>query len=505
MTILKLGGGDRAMQLLQIFCDALAACVLFLIVALVLPRTIAVIAAVLTALAPQFTWNSVVLLPDTLAILPILLAVYCLTIAAKRDSLLAALAFGSLIGISCWLRPNALLLVPFSCLCVPILFRHGRRVRFAAAILLGGFLVVAPLTIRNAFVFGHFVPVSLGAGQTILEGIGDYDPERRFGIPNTDIEIIREEARTSGRPEYAQTLFGPDGVSRERLRLARAFGVIRAHPLWFAGVMVRRALSMLRLERTPAISPHPAMVQPLTEIEMRGALKTITPAELVSVATGASKRMVGTQLLELAGDDSKYGAQLESAPVRVRAQTEYVFTVPIRMKEGRLLIAVTDSGGKRVSDDRFADTLQGLSEEEQPTKNYYLPFVALAESDVKVGISNGGSRPTAEIGTIAMFELGPASHTWTRFPRAIIRTLQRFFITALILPLTIVGLAVFVHARCWRALVLLLLVPAYYLVIQSAVHTEYRYVLALHYFLFVFAATAVWFVTNQVKRAWPKR
>ena len=41
-----------------------------------------------------------------------------------------------------------------------------------------------------------------------------------------------------------------------------------------------------------------------------------------------------------------------------------------------------------------------------------------------------------------------------------------------------------------RALVVLLAVPAYYLCVQSALSTEYRYILAIHYFLFMMSATA---------------
>jgi hypothetical protein len=500
MIIFKLGGGDRAMQLLQIVCDSIAACVLFLIVAELLPRSIATIAAVFAALAPQFAWNSVILLPDTLAILPVLLAVYCLIIAAKHRRLALAVATGCLIGISCWLRSNALFLAPFACLFVPFLLPRGSRLRFVGAMLLGSLLIVGPLTIRNALVFRHFVPVSLGAGQTMLEGIGDYDPQRRFGIPNTDIEIMSEEARTSGNPEYAQTLFGPDGVSRERSRLTRAFNVIRSHPFWFLGVMVRRAVSMLRLERVPVISSNPAVFQPLTELEMRSAFKTIPPAELTSVAPGIRTQSLGMDRIELSGDDSKYGVLVESAFVRVRAQTEYAFTVPIRMNQGRFLLEVTDTSGDAVYGDRFADPLAGLPVEEQPAKTQYLPFVAISEDDVKIRIRNGAARGIGEIGTIALFELGPASHTWMRFPRAILGAVQRLFLTAVMLPLTIIGLGVLVYDRCWRVLAVLILVPAYYFVVQSALHTEYRYVLALHDFLFVLAATAVWFVWTDVRR-----
>ena len=46
-------------------------------------------------------------------------------------------------------------------------------------------------------------------------------------------------------------------------------------------------------------------------------------------------------------------------------------------------------------------------------------------------------------------------------------------------------------AASWRRSVFLLMVPFYYLLFQSTMHTEFRYALPIHYFLFVFAAT-VW-------------
>jgi hypothetical protein len=257
--------------------------------------------------------------------------------------LLKALGAGALVGLSCWLRANALLLAPFLAFAaVPLLFAKGERVRPALALVAGALLAVAPLTLRNAFVFGHFIPVSLGAGQTLIEGIGDYDPAGRFGLPATDVELQRQEAEMYGRPEYATSLFGPDAIERDRARRARAFGVIRTHPLWFAGVMTRRASSMLRLERTP-----------------------------------------------------------------------------------------------------LASTL-------------------------------------------------PVSDGWPRGARLAVRAAQKLFITAVFLPLQLFGLAALVRARRWRVLAALLAVPLYYICVQSALHTEYRYVLAVQYFLLLPAALTLW-------------
>jgi 4-amino-4-deoxy-L-arabinose transferase-like glycosyltransferase len=354
------GESDTAAQIFQMVCDSLAAAIVFLIAAELLPFGVGVIAGMLVALSPQFCWNSVLLLPDTLAVLPVLLAVYLLLRADKGHAILKALAAGALVGVSCWLRANALLLAPFMLLLVPFLFARGARLLLAVALLGGAVLAVAPLTVRNAVVFDRFIPVSLGAGQTLVEGIADYDSERRFGLPDTDMELIRMEAEEHGRPEYASSLFSPDGIERDRARTARALAVIREHPFWFACVMLRRAASMLRLERTPLAS-------------------------------------------------------------------------------------------------------------------------------------------TAEV-----------SEGWTRGPRLVVRAAQKLFITAVFLPLYLLGLFIIarerrtfvVRERRMRALAALLIVPLYYLCVQAALHTEYRYVLAVHYSLFVVAAAALYHIGLAVWQKW---
>jgi 4-amino-4-deoxy-L-arabinose transferase-like glycosyltransferase len=352
--VFNLGGSDRAMQLIQIVCDVVSVFVLFLIAGELLPKNVAILSAMLAALAPQFTWNSAILLPDTLSILPILFSIYFLVLALKRKQFALAVVSGAFLGVSCWFRPNALLLAPIVSLIVFFIWPREIRKRHTVALLCGALLIIAPLTIRNAIVFHHFVPLSLGAGQTVLEGIADYDREGRFGIPVTDIEIMREEAAAAGRPDYADTLFGPDGVARERQRLSRAFGVICAHPLWFAGVMVQRGVSMLRLERAPVISPF--------------------------------------------GPDGESGS-------------------------------------------------------------------------------------------------------WLRIPRTILSVVQRLFITAIAFPLALLGIVGLIRMRAWGTIALLLIVPAYYLVFQSAIHTEYRYILVIYHFFFVLVATGVSFALTAGKSA----
>ncbi|MCM3873464.1 MAG: glycosyltransferase family 39 protein [Pyrinomonadaceae bacterium] len=344
------GETDFATQLFQMICDSLAAVMIFLIAIELLPLGIGLIAGFMAALAPQFSWNSILLLPDTLAALPVLIAIYLITRSRWRPRWSTILVAGGLIGLSCWFRANALLLAPFLALLMPIIFPRGLRLKMGLALIGGAILTVAPLTIRNAVVFGHFIPVSLGAGQTLLEGIADYDETGSLGLADTDMGLMKQEAEIHNRPDYALTLFGPDAIERDRERLVRGFGFIRAHPIWFISVMIRRAGSMWRLERAPLIS-------------------------------------------------SAYA----SGPVT----------------------------------------------------------------------------------TLAAFVVGG---------------IQRLFITAVVLPLVVAGLILLTLRKQGRVLAILLAVPVYYFCVQSALHTEYRYVLTIHYFLFAIAAVATHGIVRLIRR-----
>src|SRR5258706_2592243 len=295
-------------------CDALTAVMIFLIVGELLPVSAATIAGMMGEFSPQFGWNSLLLLPDSVAVFSILLAIFCLARGTKNPRLWQFMAAGGLVGVSCWLRANAMLLTFFLAAAVLLLVKGERRWRYALALVFGTLLIVLPLTIRNAIVFHRFIPLSLGAGQTLLEGIADYDPQERFGIPNTDVGIMKQEAAQSQRPDYYPGLFNPDGVERERARLARGFGLIRSHPLWFAGVMARRAGSMLRLERSRLISIEPPVSHSLGDISKLQPAWIATPAELSFPGTGLSSqakvfRELSTDTLTLIGDESKYGDQ----------------------------------------------------------------------------------------------------------------------------------------------------------------------------------------------------
>jgi dolichyl-phosphate-mannose-protein mannosyltransferase len=504
------GESSTAIQFVQIICDALAAVMIFLIAGELLPVNAATLAGMLAAFSPQFAWNSVLLLPDSLAVLPILLAIYCLARSTKNPRFWNFIVAGALVGLSCWLRANAMLLTFFVAGAVLLLVKGEGRWRYALAVVFGTLLIVLPLTIRNAIVFHRFIPLSLGAGQTLLEGISDYDRQGKFGIPNTDIGIMKQEAEQTGRPDYYGTLFNPDGVERERARLSRGLGVVRSHPLWFAGVMARRATSMLRLERSRMVSTEPPVSHSLARENLQ-PVWTETANELFDSDTSRAPQRVSfaqlDQRIQLVGDDSKYGEQLFSDRIAAKKDRDYVFSVPVKMISGRMRISVITNSGK-TSTSTIVEAIQQTMPEAQPVNLIQLAFVSSSDDGVHLSFANEASipaNPIAQIGDINLFDLGPARFLWTRYPRFLVHGIQKIFLTAVMLPLAIIGLGLLIFKKDSRALIILGLVPVYFFCVQSIVHTEYRYVLAVDYFLFALVGVAVGWSAGILVRLSAKR
>ena len=501
------GDSDSAIEFVQISCDAVAAIMVFLIALELLTPAVALIAALLAALSPQFAYYSVLLLPDSLSVLPVLLALYLIVRARRHPGLLNFATAGALVGLSCWLRANALLLAPFLAAVTPLVIERGKRLRSSAAIMFGAMLLIAPVTIKNAIVFHHFIPLSLGAGQTLLEGIAEYDGEGRFNIPKTDLGIMRQEAEWNHRPEYVPMLFSPDGIKRDRMRIARGLGVIGTHPVWFLGVMSKRATSSVRLDPVPVVSPDAPVSHVYESTSEMQPIWASAPAELIAAGSIASQQasaelLENGQRLRLVADGTKYGSQIVSISIAVKKYTDYVFRLPLKLEEGRALIKITNEDQSNVLASRGIDLVEGVPPQEQPLVQTSIPLVSANNSAVHFVFANNASapvRPVAQLGRVEMLELGPSSNKRMRYLRMPIGVLQRFFLTACVLPLAIIGIVLLIRARYTYALVMLLVVPVYYLLVQSALHTERRYVLIIQYFFLVLAAITLWWFFGLLK------
>jgi hypothetical protein len=456
-----------------------------------------------------------------------------------------------MIGLTCWLRANGLALAPFIGLLVFLLFERRRRLRYAVALLLAAGVVIAPITIRNLLVFHRFIPISIGTGVILAEGIGDYDPEGELGMPRSDMEARLKDVEWNGQPDYGNSLWFPDGIDRDRVRWNRAAAVIRSRPAWFLGVMLHRAGFMLRTNDSQAhefpfntanvpvvaaergfahaISPSadrqplwmnlPVVValnnavisQSLAVGDQAQPVWSILPTELQAQGTmlsaeGSVALAANGQALEISGDRSAYGEQFASAPIDVEKHTDYVLVLPARLAHGDMAIKVTSAdrriglasvGLSAAQNEAAIDADDSATATPSPVSMtaFQLPFATGNRTQIRFVISNNSASaaaPVAEVGQAALFRMGATPATWTRLPRGVVRGIQRnLFTTNHVLPLVIIGLALLLLARQWRVVLIVLAVPLYYLSAHSLFHTEYRYILGIHYFLFLLAGVTL--------------
>lgn len=512
------GESDTSMRLFQVICDAGAAVLLFFLAAQLLPVKAAAIAGTLAALSPQFAYYSLILLPDSLATLPILLAIYFIIRAKKSNSFRAVVAAGALVGVSCWLRSNALMLAPFLAMLLFVLTERGRRLRYAAALIGAAILVIAPITVRNLVVFNHFIPISLGMGQMLNVGISDYDRERRFGLPGTDIETVTSEAERYNRPDYAQSLFGGNGIEREQQRMARALAVVKSHPVWFAEIVLARAASMLRLERVHRVETAPGVTSTLVVAEKTQPVWARAPADLVRADTSVetqTKASLSTDaqafVVESNVPDFRY--QVVSPPIAVERNTDYLLRIPLKVDQGNVVIEITSgeiAGGD--SSQRYGSTpvlspLERMNPSDQSLDVHEIAFVSRDSDLMSVRLDNAGrgGKTVARLGRLELFRLGSSSLLWTRYVRTLVHTAQRFFLTAAMLPLAFIGMALLWMAGRARVILILLAVPAYYLCFQSVLHTEYRYVLPAQPFIYLMVGITLYFAALTIGRLIRKR
>jgi 4-amino-4-deoxy-L-arabinose transferase-like glycosyltransferase len=249
--------GDRSafsVQRIQWILDSLSVLLIVAIGAVAYSWAVGVTAGFLAALFPLLALAGATPNADAPTSWFVLAGVLMLTLAVKRQKMAWAIGAGMAVGASCWLRPNAMLLVFFwaAALMLFVKVAWKPRLMFAGAAVLGLLLIVAPVIIRNTIAFKAFVPTGLGTGTNLWEGIGETDRAAEFGAVYGDQNLMEQERKEMGVAAGAPfSLYFPDGVQRDRARTRKSLSVIAHHPIWYAGVMGRRMGGMLKYAGDP--------------------------------------------------------------------------------------------------------------------------------------------------------------------------------------------------------------------------------------------------------------
>lgn len=518
-----------ALRLLQILFAALADVFILLIAAQLFPLAVAVIAGVIAAISPHLAYHSLWLSPDTLYILPILAAIYLFIRAYKRPRLVTVVSAGAMLGLSCWLRSNALLLAPFLVLVIAVLFERGKRLSYSAALVCAMAIVISPITIRNWVVFHRFVPVTLASGLLLVEGIGEYDAEGRLGMAPYDQGVCIKDAEWHGRRDYRENLWVPDGIDRDHSRFARALAVLRANPIWALRVMIQRMAFMVRYnDFRPTAMASRTSIAPCVSWTPSFGHNTEVPSGIQPVSSVTAEDWMSSPISQKAAGSLANNGQevvlsgsgladetlLVSTPSSLKKHTDYILKISAELEEGEAAIDARSTDQRvtlgrevllKAPEPSTINSKEPGSIERQseppPTPGHAIPVVEIPfasghQPAIGVAISyhaKQASKTSIRLGRTELFELGPTPYQWTRPPRAVIRALQQnLFKTSYMRLLIVTGIMLLALAGQWRALLIVLAVPVYYLLSHAPFGIDYRFTLPMHYFLFICAAAALY-------------
>jgi hypothetical protein len=444
---------------------------------------------------------------------------------------------GALLGLSCWMRSNSLALAPFLVLVIAVLFERSKRLSYSAALVGAMVIVISPITIRNWVVFHRFVPVTLASGLLLVEGIAEYDSEGRFGMAPYDQEVSIKDAEWHGRRDYRENLWVPDGIDRDHSRAARALAVFRANPMWALSAMIQRMAFMVRYNdfrptalasrtsRVPCVSRTPPFghntespfgIQPISSTASEDWLSGVISQKAKCSLANSGQDVV------LSGSGLADESMLVGAPGSLKKHTDYILKISAELEEGEAAIEIRSPDqritlGKRVLlkapepgaiDSNVPGGVETQREHsripEQAMPVLEIPFASGDQTVAAVAIS-GHQKSAGDIsirlGRTELFELGPTPYQWTRAPRAVIRGLQQnLFKTDYMRLLIVAGIGILALAGQWRALLIVLAVPAYYLLSHAPFGIDYRFTLPMHYFLFICAAAALYCTGRSVAR-----
>jgi hypothetical protein len=499
---------EMRLQLFQLIMDCFAVVLVLLIAIEFFPTAPAFLAGALVALAPNISFYSLLLIPDALIVAPVLASLLILIRAYKKPTLLKIIACGALVGLSCWLRANLLLLAPFLAIFVLAFFRE-QRWRYAGLLIASSLLVIAPITLRNYLVFGHFIPISLGSGMVLTEGIAEYDFENRFGLSANDAGVSLGEARKFNRPDYASGLWNVDGIEREKRRTNEALAIIKAHPFWYLSTVTRRAKRMLEADPwLPGTTIIPQAHLDLSDIEQLDTKLnwSQTPRQFLSsqpeTLTGSRYSLdESQQQVEFTSSPGVYPELVRTSEIPVVSHATYKLTVPVKTVQGRIILSITDSDHKVLATTITPDPIKVKDSSAPSDAEVVIPFSSGSANRVFLVVT-GVSTPMWSFGTINSYRVGKSSAAFSLPFRWILYQTQEILKSGWIMPFALLGVLILAFARRGRELAWLLALPLYFILVGSLTHMEHRYIVVIYYVLPILAVVPMYYLANVFRVKW---
>jgi 4-amino-4-deoxy-L-arabinose transferase-like glycosyltransferase len=245
-------------QLLAIVVDSLMTLLVFYIgLTLFGRRRAALLGALLYAVFPPIAWLTTIPHADMWAVdFTLLITALLLRARAAPGRFVWLAAAGVAVGLGAYFRPGVLLIAPIVALATVGRGHWREALRLGAVPTVIALLILVPWTIRNANVFHRFIPVRIGVGQNLWEGLGEV--HNNFGAVLDDAATYQQVHAV--RPNL---MYGTPAYDSFLETLATR--TIRAHPGFYVKLMGKRLVdSTVLLQNTDwAGGPLPKALEPL--------------------------------------------------------------------------------------------------------------------------------------------------------------------------------------------------------------------------------------------------
>jgi 4-amino-4-deoxy-L-arabinose transferase-like glycosyltransferase len=263
-----------AWQIVQAIVTAFSALLVYKLVKLLFakqPRVeaIAKVAAILAAMWPNQARFDIALLPDGPATLIMLGLAYQLTLLARTGERKHLIYSGLILATSILLRPDFVLFPTFFIVAAMLLTNYKRAIVQTATLLGLLAIMIALNTWKNYAISGDIVPLNLGSGTTMYEGISQFGDT--LGTTYADERVARDKLNT-------KELFYPNGPENDKKLFGEAIEIIKQHPGFYAQLLLKRIPLMFTV-RGLYFSDSVSMLDPNDDLAKRFPDKYISMAK----------------------------------------------------------------------------------------------------------------------------------------------------------------------------------------------------------------------------------
>ena len=230
----------------QTVCGSLLSMIVYKLGQKIFNRDIGLIAGIITALYGPFVFYEFLILKTSFEVFMLALLLLLLLSVFEKASAQKVLALGIVLGLTIILKGNALIFLPLVIGSIGLSHQKSARSRFIwiGLFLVGFFVIIAPVTIRNYVVSKDFVLTNYSIGMNLYQGNWWDTDGSLLQPPFMRADPKYEEIDSYGMAEaYKQKKLKPSEVSA--FWMAKTFEEIRSNPSRWLSVMKNKILLLI--------------------------------------------------------------------------------------------------------------------------------------------------------------------------------------------------------------------------------------------------------------------